>query len=111
MSATSHIHRGAVVAAAIVAGLLFAVDAPARASYGWPDKPFHVQHAIRGSFGDPRIAGNDEAGGTFHFGVDISAPNGTPVYATLDGIATIMTTHRDTVTVSAGGGVVHEYWH
>lgn len=111
MSATSHIHRGALAAAAAVAALVFAAAAPARASYGWPIKPFHQQHAIRGYFGDPRIAGHDEAHGTLHFGIDISAPNGTPVYATIDGVAAIMTTHRDTVTVSAGGGVVHEYWH
>jgi len=33
---------------------------------------------VRGSFNDPRIAGPSRS---FHFGIDISAPNGTPVYA------------------------------
>src|SRR6476659_2540860 len=52
---------------------------PAAASaYGWPIKPFYQQHLIRGYFNDPRLSG-DESG--FHFGVDISAPDGTPVYA------------------------------
>ena len=110
MSTTSHItRRGALLVATLIA-LLFASAAPAHASYGWPVKPFHRQHAVRGYFGDPRIAGNDEAGGTFHFGIDISAANRTPVYATLDGIASIHPLHHDTVIVSAGG-VTHEYWH
>ncbi|MFL5929459.1 MAG: M23 family metallopeptidase [Gaiellaceae bacterium] len=111
MSATSHIQRGALVVAATAATFAFGVAAPARASYGWPLKPFHQQHPVRAFFGDPRIAGNDEAHGTFHFGIDISAPNGTPVYATLDGVASIHPLHHDTVIVSAGGGVAHEYWH
>jgi hypothetical protein len=111
MSATSHIHRGALVTAAAAAAVVFAAAAPARASYGWPLKPFHTQHAVRGYFGDPRIAGNDEADGTFHFGIDISAPNGTPVYATIDGTASIHPLHGDTVVVSAGNGIAHEYWH
>jgi hypothetical protein len=111
MSATAHNPvRGAlfVVAAAVV---LLGTAAPAHASYGWPIKPFHEQHAVRAYFGDPRIAGHDEAGGAFHFGIDISAPDGTPVYATIDGTVTIQAGHGDTVTVSAGGGTVHEYWH
>src|SRR5262249_34551819 len=111
MSTTSHIHRGALVVAATVATLAFAVAAPARASYAWPLKPVHQQHPVRGFFGAPRIAGNDEAHGTIHFGIDISAPNGTPVYATVDGIASIHPLHRDTVIVSARAGVAHEYWH
>jgi hypothetical protein len=44
-------------------------------SYGWPVKPFDRQHPVRGFFGDPRTS---EA---FHFGIDISAPDGTLVYA------------------------------
>jgi hypothetical protein len=112
MSATAHLtRRGALLAAAVLA-LLFASSTPAHAaSYGWPLKPFHRQHAVRGFFGDPRILGNDEADGTFHFGIDISAPNGTAVYATLDGVASIHPLHRDTVIVSGAGGVSHEYWH
>jgi Peptidase family M23 len=95
----------------VAAAVALCATAPAHASYGWPVKPFHAQHPVRGFFGDPRIAGHDDAHGTFHFGIDVSAPNGTAVYATLDGVASIHPLHRDTVVVSAGGGVAHEYWH
>ena len=78
-----------LLAALIVAGG-FAV-APAIAgsgSYPWPVKPFDRQHPVRGNFGDPRTLFNTPpttdgaltGGGSFqfHFGVDISAPDGTP---------------------------------
>ena len=48
-------------------------------SYGWPLKPFDQQHPVRGFFCDPRIG--DKGGKAFHFGVDVSAPDGTAVYA------------------------------
>jgi hypothetical protein len=103
MSATSHI---AVVAVAAVA---LATASPAAASYGWPVKPFHQQHPVRAYFGDPRIAGSSH---TVHFGIDISAPNGTAVYATLDGIASRHPLHpEDVVVVTGAGGVAFEYWH
>jgi hypothetical protein len=113
MSATSHIAErcGGRLAAVIAAAAALATAAPAHASYGWPIMPFHQQHAVRAYFGDPRIAGHDEADGSFHFGIDISAPNGTPVYATLDGVASIHPLHHDTVIVRGSGGVAHEYWH
>src|SRR2546429_4042707 len=50
--------------------------------YSWPLEPFDRAHPIRGYFNDPRISGASKA---FHFGVDISAPNGTPVYAVAAG--------------------------
>src|SRR6476659_5780038 len=53
-------------------------------TYARPIKPFRQQHPVRGFFGDPRIA-NDGESRQLHFGIDISAPNGTPVYATLSG--------------------------
>ena len=58
-------------------------------AYGWPVKPFNRMHAIRGTFDDPRfhVAPDLTWKGTFHFGVDISAPDGTPVYAVEPGIA------------------------
>jgi hypothetical protein len=78
-------------------------------SYGWPVNPFDQQHPVRGFFGDPRIG---SAGGTsFHFGIDVSVPDGTPVYSVAAG-----TVHLDV----AGGpqniavtspGVTHGYWH
>ena len=48
-------------------------------SYEWPVMPFTQQHPVRGFFGDPRIG---DAGGTsFHFGIDVSVADGTPVYS------------------------------
>ena len=79
-------------------------------SYGWPVKPFHRQHPVRGFFGDPRISNHGESR-QFHFGVDVSAPNGTPVYATLTGTASIHPLHRDTVLVSGASGLQFSYWH
>jgi len=70
--------RGLLVV--VLAGLV----APSVAqAYGWPLKPFNRMHAIRGTFDDPRfhLAPDLTWKGSFHFGVDISAPDGTPVYA------------------------------
>jgi hypothetical protein len=47
--------------------------------YDWPLKPFDRQHPIRAFFNDPRIG--NHGGQAFHFGVDIAAPDGAPVYA------------------------------
>lgn len=69
-----------------------------------------MQHPVRGFFGDPRI-GNHGRSRQFHFGVDVSAPNGTPVYATLTGTATIHPLHESTVLVSGQGGIEFSYWH
>jgi hypothetical protein len=104
MTATAHI---ASIAAAAIA---LATAAPAQAgSYGWPVKPFHEQHPVRGYLGDPRIAGESH---TTHFGIDISAPNGTAVYATLDGVARLHPLHpQDVVIVYGADGVTFEYWH
>jgi hypothetical protein len=78
-------------------------------SYRWPVKPFGRQHPVRGFFGDPRIA-NDGESRQFHFGIDISAPNGTPVYATLTGRASIHPLHDTTVLIDAGAQEF-SYWH
>lgn len=83
------------------------------ASYGWPVRPFHEPHAIRGSFGDPRI-GLDPSGlrvtHSFHFGVDVVAADGTPVYATTTGTV-IESAHPDVVSVQDGRGTTFSYWH
>ena len=79
------------------------------ATYGWPVKPFFRQHPIRGAFGDPRILGSSHS---FHFGVDVSCPNGTPVYATLTGRASRHPLHADVVEiVSPEGRRRLGYWH
>lgn len=78
-------------------------------SYGWPVKPFDVQHPVRGSFGDPRIGGKSHS---FHFGVDVSCPDGTPVYATVTGRVYRSASHPETVTVIADhGDLQFGYWH
>jgi Peptidase family M23 len=78
----------------------------AASAYGWPVKPFYQQHLIRGYFNDPRLSG-DESG--FHFGVDISAPDGTPVYAIDPGTVRV---HGQTVSIAPRrGGHRLSYWH
>ena len=96
---------------AILAAAVVALLAPAAASaYGWPIAPFDTQHAIRGAFDDPRIgvgpAGLAEQ--SFHFGVDIVAPDGTAVYAVAPG-----TVYRypDAVAVRQPDGHEFSYWH
>jgi murein DD-endopeptidase MepM/ murein hydrolase activator NlpD len=88
-------------------------------SYGWPVAPFNRQHPIRGGFGDPRTVYldppthatllNPVGSFSFHQGVDISAPDGTPVYPVADG--TVMSLNADRVFVSSGNGDRFEYWH
>lgn len=84
-----------------------------RSGYGWPVRPFDVQHPIRGSFGDPRIGMTPKGvHRSFHFGVDVSAPNGTPVYATMDGVVVRWPHRPETVGVrSADGRTEFQYWH
>jgi murein DD-endopeptidase MepM/ murein hydrolase activator NlpD len=84
-----------------------ALLAPAAASaYGWPIKPFYQQHPIRGYFNDPRLSGPETG---FHFGVDISAPDGTPVYAIEPGRVRV---RGQSVSVfPKRGGHLLSYWH
>jgi hypothetical protein len=84
-----------------------------RTGYGWPVRPFDVQHPIRGSFGDPRIGMTPNGRRhSFHFGVDVSAPNGTPVYATMDGVAVRWAHRPETVGVRGSDGRTEfQYWH
>jgi hypothetical protein len=75
-------------------------------SYGWPVKPFDRQHAVRGFFNDPRIGEGSES---FHFGIDVAAPNRTPVYAVAPGHADHLNSRAVGVYTSPGRGF--EYWH
>lgn len=85
----------------------------AASAYGWPVKPFDRQHPVRGFFGDPRIGLNPDGSTSrqFHFGVDVSAPNGTPVFATLSGRVSIHPEHNDVVFIDGAPGVEFSYWH
>jgi murein DD-endopeptidase MepM/ murein hydrolase activator NlpD len=83
-------------------------------SYGYPVKPFFVQHAVRGQFADPRIVPGPPGAavtGQYHFGVDVSVPDGTAVYATASGYVLTHPLHYDVVIVQRTDGVVLEYWH
>src|SRR5918998_5601169 len=67
------------------------------AAYGWPLKPFDKQHPVRGFFGDPRIEEGPHGGESFHFGIDICAADGTPVYATISGRVVVETSDPNVV--------------
>ncbi|HWX08699.1 MAG TPA: M23 family metallopeptidase, partial [Gaiellaceae bacterium] len=80
----------------LIVSALALASATAASAYSWPFRPFDRQHPIRGFFGDPRtvfengiLAGGFDGPGlfSFHQGVDISAPDGTPIYAVEDGTA------------------------
>ena len=75
-------------------------------SYGWPVKPFARQHPVRGFFNDPRIDGASHA---FHFGIDISAPDGTEVFSVAPG--TVFIEDRGHAVAVKSGARVFAYWH
>ena len=111
--------RGATSADATASAMFdtkthFGHTCSAAPSYGWPVKPFHKPHAVRGSFGDPRIGLAPSGTGltyNFHNGVDVVAPDGTPVYATISGQVALDPKNPDVVWVSDGHGTVFSYWH
>jgi hypothetical protein len=70
------------------------VSSAAASAYPWPIKPFQQQHPVRANFGDPRtrfwntmLTDGLQGPGLFQFhnGIDIAAPEGTPVYPILSG--------------------------
>jgi len=84
--------------------------APAAHAYGWPTKPFHKTHALRGGFGDPRFhLGETSEISAFHFGVDVVARDGTPVYAVEPGV--VIRRHASSVTIGRASGRRFGYWH
>ncbi len=125
------VHRlgaaAAIAAAALtlIAGALAAPqpgptpEASSQGPFGYPVKPFHREHPVRGYFGDPRtiffspptLDGVMSGGGSFSFhqGVDISAPDGTAVYPVESGVVTEVTPAW--VHVDSGNGRAFEYWH
>lgn len=81
------------------------------AAYWWPVKPFRRQHPVRGFFGDPRIdwaVPHVRLARAFHFGVDVSAPDGTPVYGTINGTATVS---GERITVQGSRAIEFHYEH
>jgi murein DD-endopeptidase MepM/ murein hydrolase activator NlpD len=123
-------YRGlALLLAALVAALAVTAHtvsanetrAPALPSsgYGWPVKPFHVPHPVRGNFGDPRTTFRGPATPetlmrgdgvfAFHFGIDVSVPDGTAVYPVASGVARLCGGRN--VHVDHGGGFATQYWH
>jgi murein DD-endopeptidase MepM/ murein hydrolase activator NlpD len=94
----------------LAAAVAAAAGAPHAAGYGWPLKPFHRAHPIRGGFGDPRyhLAATGMAVGSFHFGVDIAAPDGTRVYAVEPGY---VHAYAASLTVTSRSGREYGYWH
>src|SRR3954468_14070752 len=132
-TATAHITRRCrlVIASATVATSLLLAGQPPNASgsetagaafaqtrtvahrhavppgYGWPIKPFYRQPPVRAYLDDPRNGHGDAK--SFHFGVDISAPNGSPVYAVERG-EVFVTRGRKAVAVK-GTKRTFGYWH
>jgi hypothetical protein len=92
---------------AFLAACVFALLLPAGAlAYSWPLRPFYQPHAIRGYFSDPRLSGPETS---FHFGVDISAEDGTPVYAIQGGRARVR--GMSVSIFPKRGGRLLSYWH
>jgi hypothetical protein len=102
----------------LVAVVACAAAVPSALSYGWPLKPFHKAHPIRGNFGDPRTVFSDpfEPDGldgscacSFHNGLDISGVPGQAVYPVVSGVAHVP--DLAAVTVRSSGDRAFQYWH
>jgi len=102
----------------LVLALACAGPAAAFKPYGWPLRPFHQQHAIRGFFGDPRTVfeetllnnGIDGPGDfSFHNGIDIVAADGTKVYPVVSGIVHLI--EATAVSVQTLDGRSFQYFH
>jgi len=110
-AARAHSSRAAAVI--FLASTIAVLCSPAAAlGYGWPVKPFTKQHAVRGTFGDPRyhVAGEGEGSASaFHFGVDIVARDGSPVYAVEPGV--VVRRRAGSVTIGRPSGRRFGYWH
>ncbi len=94
------------------------LSAQAASAYPWPIRPFDKQHPIRANFGDPRtrfwntlLTDGLQGPGMFQFhnGIDISAPEGTPVYPVISGTARLI--DGTAVSVRTKGHGVFQYFH
>jgi hypothetical protein len=81
-------------------------SAAVRPAYDWPVKPFDRQHPVRAFLNDPRIGAG--GGRAFHFGIDVAAPDGTPVYAVEAG--TVFLSHGS-LAVKVAADHTFGYWH
>jgi hypothetical protein len=94
------------------------VAATAASAYPWPLKPFNQQHPIRANFGDPRtrflntmLTDGLQGPGTFlfHNGIDVAAPEGTPVYPVISGKVRYI--DESAISVKTKGRGVFQYFH
>jgi hypothetical protein len=94
------------------------VAAATASAYPWPLKPFNEQHPIRANFGDPRtrflntmLTDGLQGPGTFlfHNGIDIAAPEGTPVYPVSSGKVRYI--DDSAISVKTKGHGVFQYFH
>jgi murein DD-endopeptidase MepM/ murein hydrolase activator NlpD len=88
------------------------------AAYPWPVKPLNKPHPVRANFGDPRtifslslFTNGLQGPGDFQFhnGVDISAPDGTPVYPVVSG--TVKLFGGTEISVKTDDDRVFQYFH
>lgn len=102
----------------LLLGLTACIAAPSALAYGWPLKPFHQAHPIRGNFGDPRTVFsspfepdglNGVCACSFHNGLDISGVPGQAVYPVVSGTAHVP--DLAAVTVRASNGRAFQYMH
>lgn len=96
----------------VATGVALVLPALASASYGWPIKPFGQEHPVRGQLNDPRMNGLDfysSSSHTFHFGIDIVAPDGTAVYSVAPGRVHVVS--PSAIAVRGGGASNFAYWH
>ena len=102
----------AAIGAAAVALTLPAL-ASASYSYGWPIKPFGQAHPVRGQLNDPRMNGADfysSSSHSFHFGLDIAAPDGKAVYAVAPGWVRYLSSSAIAVR-EPNDVTTFSYWH
>jgi hypothetical protein len=108
-----HVER--VAAPSLCAGPEIGSPYPWPTEYPWPIEPFDQQHAIRGYFGDPRtvfVSATDPQLGafSFHNGIDIPAPEGTPVYPVVSGTVSQVEVN-EVVVHSDDDRRSFQYWH
>jgi Peptidase family M23 len=99
--------------------LLSLMPVGSAAAYPWPIRPFERQHPVRANFGDPRtrfqislFQNGLEGPGEFQFhnGIDIAAPDGTPVYPVISGKVKLIEA-GEAVSVQTDGQGTYQYYH